>query len=334
MPQTMRAIVVEKPGGPEQLHMGERPRPLPGPDELLVRVRCAALNRADLMQRKGNYPPPEGATDILGLEMAGTVEAQGSAVVGWSQGDRVCALLPGGGYAEYVTVPQEMAMPIPPRLSFEAAAAIPEVFLTAFQALYWHAEVQGGQHVLVHAGASGVGTAAIQLARQAGARVTVTASAPKHERCLELGAEAAIDYKSEDFAERVEALTDGHGVDIIIDFIGAPYFAKNIETLAVDGHLVLLGMLGGHRVDEVNLASFFRKRIRLTASTLRSRTPAYKTALTRDFAAKMLPLFEEGTLRPVIDTTYDWTDVQEAHRRMGNNENVGKIILTVDAAGA
>jgi len=176
MPARMRAVVVDEPGGPEHLRIAERERPLPGPDELLVRVRATALNRADVMQREGRYSPPEGTTDILGLEMAGTVEAQGSACVGWNQGDRVCALLPGGGYAEYVTVPQEMAMPIPPSLSFEAAAAIPEVFLTAFQTLHWHTDVGTAQRVLIHAGASGVGTAAIQIARQAGAEVYVTAS--------------------------------------------------------------------------------------------------------------------------------------------------------------
>lgn len=325
----MRAVVVDEPGGPEQLRLAERPRPLPGPDELLVRVRATALNRADLMQRKGQYPPPEGVTDILGLEMAGTVEAQGSACIGWNQGDRVCALLPGGGYAEYVTVPHEMAMPIPPRLSFEEAAALPEVYLTAFQALHWHTDVEAAQDVLIHAGASGVGTAAIQIARHADARVFVTASAPKHDRCLDLGATAAIDYHSEDFAERIDALTDGRGVDIILDFIGAPYFEHNISSLAQDGHLVLLSLLGGHRMDDVSLTPLFRKRARITASTLRSRTPQYKVDLTRDFAARLLPLFEEGSLQPVIDSTYDWTEVEDAHRRMGNDENVGKIILRV-----
>lgn len=330
MSTSMRAVVVDEPGGPEQLRLAERPQPLPAPDELLVRVRATALNRADLMQREGRYPPPEGAPDILGLEMAGTVEAQGSACVGWNRGDRVCALLPGGGYAEYVTVPHEMAMPIPPSLSFEEAAAIPEVFLTAFQALYWHADVEAARDVLVHAGASGVGTAAIQIARHAEARVYVTASAPKHARCLELGAAAAIDYRNEDFAERIAALTEGRGVDLILDFIGAPYFEQNISSLARDGDLVLLSLLGGHRLDEVSLAPLFRKRARITASTLRSRTPQYKVDLTRDFAARLLPLFEDGTLQPVLDSTYDWTEVQAAHQRMGNNENAGKIILRVD----
>lgn len=333
MPATMRAVVVDEPGGPEQLRIAERERPLPGPDELLVRVRATALNRADLMQREGRYPPPEGATDILGLEMAGTVEAQGAACVGWNQGDRVCALLPGGGYAEYACVPQEMAIPIPPSLTFEEAAAIPEVFLTAFQALHWHADVEAAQRVLIHAGASGVGTAAIQIARQAGAAVYVTASSPKHELCLHLGAEAAIDYRSEDFAERIGGLTDDEGVDVIIDFIGAPYLEQNIKCLSIDGHLVLLSLLGGHRVEEFSLASLFRKRVRLTASTLRSRTPSYKVRLTQDFASKLLPLFEEGSIRPVVDSTYDWSEVQQAHRRMGNNENAGKIILRISTTG-
>ena len=326
---TMQAILVREPGGPEQLTLGGHPSPIPERDELLVRVRATALNRADLMQRQGKYPPPPGASEILGLELAGTVEAIGDACAGWAEGDRVFGLLPGGGYAEYAVLPARMAMRIPENLSFEEAAAIPEVFLTAYQALFWLGTLDEGQRVLVHAGASGVGTAAIQLATAAGAPVVVTASAPKHDLCLALGAEAAIDYRSEDFAERIDDLTDGCGVDLIIDFIGAPYFHKNIASLATDGRLVLLAMMGGSRVDNLNLAALFRKRIHLITSTLRSRSRDYKIRLTQDLAARCLPQFESGHLKPIIDSTYDWRDVQEAHRRMEANENAGKIVLVV-----
>ncbi len=329
MPSTMQAVVIGQPGGAEPLRIDEAPKPAPGPEELLVRVHATALNRADTMQRKGNYPPPEGASPIMGLEMAGTVEAVGERMVNWNAGDRVCGLLAGGGYAEYATIHHEMAMAVPPGLSLEEAAAIPEVFLTAYQALHWLGALEAEEHVLIHAGASGVGTAAIQLARLADAHAYVTASAPKHEVCRELGAETTIDYKTEDFADRIADLTDGRGVDLIIDFIGAPYFDANLRALAVDGRLVLLATLGGSRVETVDLRRFFRKRVQLFASTLRARSPDYKIRLTQDFAGYALPQFVDGDLRPVIDRVYDWTEVAEAHRRMENNENAGKIVLRV-----
>ena len=325
----MRAVLLHEHGGPEHLYLGHHPAPVPTAEDLLVRVHATALNRADLMQREGRYPPPPGASEILGLEVAGTVEQVGAACEGWEVGDRVCGLLSGGGYAQKAVLAGAMAMKIPASLSFEEAAAIPEVFLTAFQALYWHGRLRRGDHVLIHAGASGVGTAAIQMAKATGATVFVTASAPKHDACLALGADLAIDYKNEDFAARIADATGGSGVDLIIDFIGAAYFEQNIKSLALDGFLVLLSMLGGSQVDSVNLGILFRKRARVIASTLRSRSPAYKIRLTQDFAGQMLLLFETGTLRPVIDSVYDWTAVQAAHRRMGNNENIGKIVLRV-----
>ena len=325
----MQAILVEQEGGPEHLTLGSHPDPDPAPDELLVDVHATALNRADTMQRRGHYPPPEGASPLLGLEMAGTVANVGAQCAGWSEGDRVFGLLAGGGYAERVAIHHEMALPVPETLSFEEAAAIPEVFLTAYQALYWLGELGEEQRVLIHAGASGVGTAAIQLVTEAGSEAIVTASSPKHERCRALGAQATIDYRSEDFSEQIETITGGEGVHLILDFIGAPYFEKNIQSLRTDGRLVLLSTLGGATVEEVDLRRLLVKRLHVKASTLRARALDYKVRLTQAFAAYALPLFEDGTLRPVVDRIYDWTDVAEAHRRMEANENAGKLVLRV-----
>jgi putative PIG3 family NAD(P)H quinone oxidoreductase len=325
----MRAVLVPQPGDPEHLTLGEVPTPEPGPSELLVQVHATALNRADTYQRRGHYPPPEGASEILGLELAGTVAATGAHCVEWDEGDRVFGLLAGGGYAEYATLHKDLAMAVPPGLSLTEAAAIPEVFLTAYQALHWLGRAESGDHVLIHAGASGVGTAAIQLARALGAHPYVTASAGKHATCLDLGAEAAIDYETEAFGERVPALTGGHGADVILDFVGAPYFHANLDALAPDGRIVQLATMGGATVEAVSLRRLMAKRATLAASTLRARPLPYKIELTTEFAAYALPLFLDGTLRPVIDSTYDWTDVAEAHRRMEANENVGKIVLRV-----
>jgi putative PIG3 family NAD(P)H quinone oxidoreductase len=294
-----------------------------------VRVHATALNRADTFQRRGHYPPPDGASPILGLEMAGVVEEAGDRVIDWHEGDRVCSLLAGGGYAEQVVVHKDLLMAVPPGLSMRDAAAIPEVFLTAYQALHWLGGMQSGHEVLVHAGASGVGTAAIQLAKEAGAHPYITASAPKHEVCRDLGAEATIDYESEDFAAQIEDRTNGEGVHIILDFIGAPYFHKNVASLAMDGRIVQLATLGGSTVEEVSLRALMAKRAHLLASTLRNRSLDYKVQLTQEFASDVLPTFVDGQLRPVIDSTYDWTEVADAHRRMENNENAGKIVLQV-----
>ncbi len=325
----MRAVVVTEEGDPEHMTIGEVPTPEPGADEVLVKVHATALNRADTFQRRGHYPPPQGASEILGLEMAGTVAETGPGVVDWHEGDRVFALLDGGGYAEYTVVHKDRLMAVPPGLSMQEAAAVPEVFLTAYQALHWLAGVQPGHDVLVHAGASGVGTAAIQLTRRAEAHPYVTASAPKHGVCRDLGAEATIDYESEDFARRIDEITDGRGVDVIIDFIGAPYFHPNVESLAVDGRIVQLATLGGSTVEQVSLRQLMSKRAQILASTLRSRSLAYKVQLTQEFASDVLPKFIEGELEPVIDTEYDWTEVADAHRRMENNENAGKIVMNV-----
>lgn len=325
----MKAVLVPTEGDPEHLTMGEYPTPEPGADELLVKVHAAALNRADTLQRRGKYPPPEGASEVLGLDIAGTIEAMGPGCVNWSEGDRVFGLVPGGGYAEYAIIHKEMAMAVPPGLSLVEAAAVPEVFLTAYQALHWLGQLTAGHRVLIHAGASGVGTAAIQLVQTAGAHPYVTASAPKHAACRELGAEATIDYASESFADRMAAITDERGVDIILDFIGAPYFHDNVASLATDGRIVQLATLGGSTVEAVSLRALMAKRVHLLATTLRSRSRDYKIALTQEFAADVLPQFVDETLTPVIDSTYDWQDAADAHRRMENNENIGKIVLTM-----
>jgi putative PIG3 family NAD(P)H quinone oxidoreductase len=325
----MRAVRVPEHGDPEHMTIGEVPTPAPGPDEVRVKVHATALNRADTFQRRGHYPPPDGASPILGLEMAGVVEEVGDAVIDWHEGDRVFSLLAGGGYAEQVVVHKDLLMAMPPGLSMQEAAAIPEVFLTAYQALHWLGGMQSDHRVLIHAGASGVGTAAIQLAEEAGAHPYITASAPKHELCRDLGAEATIDYQSEDFAERIDSITDGAGVHIILDFIGAPYFHRNVAALTMDGRIIQLATLGGSTVEQVGLRDLMAKRVQLLTSTLRNRSLDYKIQLTQEFASDVLPKFVDGQLRPVIDSTYDWTEVADAHRRMENNENAGKIVLQV-----
>jgi len=324
----MRAVIVTDDGSADDMTIGEVPTPEPGADEVLVQVHATALNRADIFQRRGHYPPPEGASEILGLEMAGTVAKAGPGVVDWEEGDRVFALLDGGGYAEYAVVHSDRLMAVPPGMSLPEAAAVPEVFLTAYQALHWLGGLQSGHDVLIHAGASGVGTAAIQLVRLADAHPYVTASAPKHDVCLELGAEHAIDYESEDFAARMDAVTE-EGVDIILDFIGAPYFHKNIDCLGLDGRVVQLATLGGSTVEEVSLRALMAKRVHFLASTLRSRSLSYKVELTQEFAADILPAFIDGDVRPVVDSIYDWEEVSDAHRKMENNENAGKIVLRI-----
>lgn len=325
----MKAILLKAPGGPEQLYLGTCRRPVPKKHEVLVRVEATALNRADILQRMGKYPPPKGASEILGLEVAGVVERVGKAVTRWKPGDRVFGLVAGGGYAEYAVLHEDMAMPIPDKLSFEEAAALPEAFLTAFQALYWLGKMEPGERVLIHAGASGVGTAAIQIVRAAGAHAYVTASASKHALCRELGAELTINYHEEDFVEAVRKKTRGRGVDLILDFIGAPYWERNLNALARDGRIVLLAMMGGTRLEAFDLRPFFRKRATVVASTLRDRDLKYKIRLTREVASLLLYMLEEGRFRPVIDTVYNWVNVADAHRRMEANRNAGKIVLRV-----
>ena len=325
----MHAVLIESFGGPERLYIGEWAKPHPGPHEILVKVEATALNRADILQREGKYPPPEGESPVMGLEMAGVVESVGQGVSKWKPGDLACGLLAGGGYAEYVTLHEDVALPVPQGLTTIEAAGIPEVFLTAFQALRWLAQLQEGERILVHAGASGVGTAAIQLAHTMGAHTIVTASAAKHPICKELGAEHAIDYQGIDFEDDVLEYTHGKGVDVVIDFIGGPYFQQNLNVLAYEGRMVMLAFLGGVQAGQLNLGPVLRKRLQIIGSTLRARNLDYKIRLSQDLYHFAWPLFENGRLRPVIDSVFDWKDVSKAHQYMEENRNQGKIVLKV-----
>ncbi|MTI30297.1 NAD(P)H-quinone oxidoreductase [Xanthovirga aplysinae] len=326
----MKAIIASGKGGPDSLSIGEWPKPKPSSYDVLVKVEASAINRADTLQREGKYPVPEGESPILGLEMSGTIVACGDKVTKWHVGDQVCGLLGGGGHAEFAIIHEDMAMTIPTGWSMEEAAAMPEVFLTAYQSLKWICQLKKGETVLIHAGASGVGTAAIQLAKAIGAKVLVTASAEKHDICLQLGAELAIDYKKEDFQEAVKGYSKGRGVDVVVDFIAGPYLQQNINSLAIDGRMVLLAFLGGPKVDHLNLAALLMKRLQINGSTLRSRSQVYKKELTQDFKKFAWPLFESGQLKVVLDKVYNWKNIPDAHRRMEANISMGKIVLKVN----
>ena len=325
----MKAVIIKAFGEAENLYIGQWENPTPKPHELLIKVHATALNRADTMQRRGQYPPPPGESPILGLEIAGEIVGMGKEVTGWQIGDRICGLIGGGGYAEYAVIPAKQALSIPTNLSYEQAAGIPEVFLTAFQAISWIGQLQKGENILIHAGASGVGTAAIQIAKQIGATIFVTASKGKHQACLDLGADKAIDYQAENFQEKILAYTQNKGVDLIIDFIAAPYLQKNINSLNFDGRMVLLALMGGFKVQDLNILPLLFKRIKIQGSTLRARSLTYKADLTKDLYNFAWPLFENGTFKPVIDSVFDWTEVVAAHQYMEANKNIGKIILKV-----
>lgn len=326
----MKAIHIQNPGKKSSLAIDDAPTPKLNSNEILVKIEATALNRADLLQRTGNYDPPEGASDILGLEIAGVVEKTGSNVSKWEAGDHVFGLLPGGGYAEYCSIHKDMAIAMPENLSFEEAAAIPETFLTAFQALDWLAELQDQETVLIHAAGSGVGTSAIQLAHQLyDARIIATAGKQrKLDTAKELGAEHTYNYKEQNYAEEIISTIGPYSVDVVLDFIGKPYWHKNMEVLAMDGRAVYLSFLGGHKVEEISLVPILRKRLSVMGSTLRNRSIEYKINLTKDFVSKTLSLFEDGNLKPIIDAVFDWSDVEEAHQRMQDNKNTGKIVLT------
>lgn len=322
----MKAILHDEPEG---LRIAAVTDPRPGPAEVLINIAATALNRADLLQVAGKYPVPPGANPLLGLEMAGTVMEVGKEVTKFEVGDNVCALLDGGGYAQLVTVAEDRLLRLPTNLSFTKAAAIPEAWLTAYQALHWIAQLKAGETVLIHAGASGVGSAAIQLVRLAGAIPIVTASGHKHEGCTQLGAEYCIDYRAENFAEAILAHTDGRGVDVLLDFIGGSYLKDNLKALAVDGRMVMLGFLGGVHAKAMSLAPILRKRLTISGTTLRARSADYKARLTADFARDVWPAFADRRLLPVIDSIYDWNEVQAAHDYMRANANFGKIVMTV-----
>src|SRR5579859_142447 len=327
----MNAILTTGPGDVDVMRYAEIADPRPAADELLVRVRAVGVNRADTLQRRGGYAPPPGASPILGLELAGEVISPAGA---WQAGDRVMAVVTGGAYAELATVPAGMAMRIPATLSFEQAAAIPEAFMTAFLNLFTLGYLQAGQSVLIHAGASGVGSAAIQLARASGARVFVTAgSEDKLARCRALGAELAINYHTDSFVQKVQAATHGTGVDVILDFIGAPYWEQNTAALARGGHLLLIGFLGASQ-GQLDLGPLMHKSLTVSGTTLRRTPLAQKIALTQALSAFALPRFASGELQPVIDTIYPLEQVAEAHRLMESNRTIGKIILRVGDSSA
>ena len=326
----MKAIVLNGFGAPEVLTLGEAPKPEPKPDDLLVRVRVSALNRADTLQRRGLYPPPPGDSEILGLELAGEVEAWGSAVKGFKKGQRVFGLVGGGGYGEFALLDHQMAMPIPDDWSYEQAAAVPEVYFTANETVFVQGGLQSGETVLVHAGGSGVGTAAIQMAHHIGATVYFTAgSADKIERAMALGATAGINYKTQDFVEEVKRLTGGAGVDLIEDFLGASYLARNMAALKTKGRLVIVATMGGTKT-EIDLNLLMRKRLAIFGSVLRARPLEEKRAVTKRFLDRWMQPLREGAIKPIIDSTFPLAKAREAHERMESNLNFGKILLTVD----
>ncbi len=325
----MKAILIDKPGDESVLKLGNAPDPVPGPADLLIQVKFAALNRADLMQRQGLYPPPPDASPILGLECAGEVTAVGAEVSGWRVSDRVMALLPGGGYAERAVVHHGSAMHVPAALSDAEAAALPEVFLTAFLNLFMLAGVKAGDSVLIHGGGSGVGTASIQLLGLSGVRSLVTAgSDAKCEQCLRFGADVAINYKSGPFAPKVRAATNERGADIILDSIGGAYLAQNLEAMANGGRLVLIGLMKGAKA-ELDLATVLRRHLRIMGSTLRSRPVAEKAEIVAAFLAHFGDALEGGKLRPPIYQTIPIADAAQGHRMMQASEHFGKIVLEV-----
>jgi tumor protein p53-inducible protein 3 len=325
----MKAILIDKPGDEDVLKLGEFTDPVPAAADLLINVRCAGMNRADLMQRQGFYPPPPGASPLLGLECAGIVAAVGSEVKGWQPGDRVMALLPGGGYAEKAIVHYGSAMHVPAALTDEEAAAVPEVHLTAFLNLFMLAGIKAGETALIHGGGSGVGTASIQLLSLAGARSIVTAGTDaKCEQCLKFGADIAINYNSGPFAPRVRAATNERGADVILDSIGGAYLMPNIEALAQGGRLVLIGLMKGAK-SEIDLSQVLRRHLRIFGSTLRTRSTAEKAQIVSAFLARFGRELESGAIRPPIYRTIPIAEASQAHRMMQASEHFGKIVLRV-----
>ncbi len=323
----MKAIVVREPGGPEVLEYAEVPDPEVGPEDVLVDVAATAVNRADLLQRQGHYDPPPGASRVIGLECSGTVAAVGDAVTGHRVGDQVCALLSGGGYATRVAVPAGQVMPVPSGVDLVTAAALPEVAGTVWSNVMMVAGLGADDTFLVHGGAGGIGTFAIQLGKAVGARVLTTGgSAEKLAFCAELGADVTINYRDQDFVEVVREVTDGHGADVILDNMGAAYLGRNVAALAVEGRLVVIGMQGGTK-GELDLGALMRKRAAVVATTLRARPVAEKSAICRAVAEHVWPLVADGTIRPVVDTTMPLAEAAEAHRRMESGAHTGKIVL-------
>jgi NADPH2:quinone reductase len=325
----MIAIAITKPGGPEVLQPIEVPTPQPGLREVLIRVAASGVNRPDVMQREGKYPPPPGASDIPGLEVSGTISQCGPDVERWRIGDRVCALVSGGGYAEYCIAPDVQCLPVPSTFDVVAAGGIPETFFTVWTNVFERGRLGDGESFLVHGGSSGIGTTAIQMARAFGARVFATAgSDEKCAACERLGAERAINYKTHDFAAVLMELTGGRGIDVILDMVGAAYFSRNLDLLALEGRLLQIAMLHGAKA-EIDLIRLLRQRLTVTGSTLRARTVDEKGAIAEALERAVWPLLESGRIRPVIYATFSLTRAAEAHGLMESGSHIGKILLTV-----
>jgi putative PIG3 family NAD(P)H quinone oxidoreductase len=326
IPSKMRAIEISAPGGPEVLRPVARPVPEPAPGEVLIRVIGAGVNRPDIMQRLGKYPPPAGASDIPGLEVSGEIVAVRD-VTTWRVGEEVCALVAGGGYAEYCAVPAEQCLRVPAAIPVRDAAAIPETFFTVWTNLFGRGSLRRGESVLIHGGTSGIGTTAIQLARAFGATVFTTAgSDAKCDACRELGAARAINYRAEDFVEIVKGTTGGRGVDVVLDIIGGDYVARNIECLRLNGRLVQIGLIGGSKVI-VDFRALLQKRLTLTGSTLRARTVAEKGVIARDLEREVWPLLDRGEVHPVIDGEFPLDHAADAHRELESGKVIGKLLL-------
>ncbi|SNS89111.1 NAD(P)H-quinone oxidoreductase [Tropicimonas sediminicola] len=326
LPETMRAIEISEPGGPEVLTPATRPVPQPGPGQILIRSAYAGVNRPDALQRAGSYNPPPGASDLPGLEAAGEVAAVGPDVSGWRVGDAVCALLPGGGYAEYVVTPAAHALPVPKGMTLREAACLPETFFTVWSNVFMRGGLRAGERFLVHGGSSGIGTTAIQLARHFGARVFATAgSDDKCAACLRLGAERAINYRDEDF---VEILRAEGGADLILDMVGGSYLPRNVKALADDGRLVQIAFLQGPKVD-LNFAQVMTRRLTITGSTLRPQSDLAKARIAEALRARVWPLLEAGRVAPVMDSEFPLEEAAAAHARMESSGHVGKIVLRI-----
>lgn len=330
LPTTMRAVEISIPGGPEVLKLCERPIPTPGHDEVLIRVAAAGVNRPDVLQRAGAYPPPAGASDLPGLEASGEIVAIGAGVDKWAVGDKVCALLAGGGYAEYAVTHQDHALPVPAGLSMEQAAALPETFFTVWTNVFDRGGLKAGETFLVHGGSSGIGTTAIQLANAFGARVfTTVGNADKAALCQKLGAEIAVNYREEDFVKVLKAATDGRGVDLTLDMVGGDYIPKNVKLAADQGRIAHIAFLNGPSV-ELNFAMVMLKRLTLTGSTLRPRTVEEKAAIAERLRSHVWPLIDAGRIAPVMHSSFPLADAAKAHALMETSSHMGKIMLTVN----
>ncbi len=329
MGDLVKAVEITKPGGPEVLVTGERPTPAPAAGEVLIKVAAAGVNRPDVMQRMGHYPPPPGITDIPGLEVAGTIDAIGDGVAGWRVGDRVCALVAGGGYAEYCAAPAPQCLPVPKDMDFVHAAAIPETYFTVWTNVFERGRLKPGESLLVHGGTSGIGTTAIQLAHALGSRVFATAGTPaKCAACQSLGADRGVNYKTEDFVEVVKALTGGKGVDVVLDMVGGGYFPRNMDALAMDGRLVSIAVLDGLKTT-INILTMMQKRLTLTGSTLRVRPIEEKAVIAAALRQHVWPLLDAGKAIPVIHATFPLAAAADAHRVMESGAHIGKLVLVV-----